>query len=319
MQGFAPISSLPISTLPAAGGTTVALTGVSSTSAVGTLGVQESVGLTNALATSALGSFTPTGTIALSSASATSATGTLVAAILKALTNVLGTSAVGTIVPGLATALTSDTGTSAVGSLGVQGSIALVSSSSTSSVGTLTPGNTEAITGVSSTSSVGTFTVSETVALTGDEGDTSIGILTPSSSGSVTIALTGVQAQGLVGNLGLPITVTQPQLDGASTHFRDVRRLRSAKITDGIRVTVESKLTRGKPVKLRLRTQKTTLHDCGVFGKVEIKCGASLSVAPFNRTLRIVKCDSSILVESRSSMTSVDRDLQDFYLLLQAA
>jgi hypothetical protein len=232
-------SSVPLTGVSATGavgslGVTVsrALTGNAATGAVGTLTASISKALTGNAATGAVGSLTPSISVALTGVSATGQVGNLTANATVSLSGVVGTGAVGTVTPTSDTlvALSGVSATGAVGSLGVNVSAALSGVAATGAVGSLTPTISAALSGVSATGAVGTLTPVITVALTGVSATGQVGDLTPAAAGAValtgvsatgavgdllptiTVALTGVQATGQVGNL----STGAPVADGAS-------------------------------------------------------------------------------------------------------
>lgn len=177
---------------------TVALTGVSATGDVGTVGVQHDQPITGNAGTSAVGSVTPNTTVAL--------------------TGVAGTSAVGSVTPSTSVALTGVTGTGAAGTVAPSTSVALTGVAGTGAAGTVTPNTTVALTGVAGTSAVGTVAPSTTIGLTGVSATGAVGTVTPSGGdgGNVTVALTGVSATGSVGSVTPSTTVALTGVAGAS-------------------------------------------------------------------------------------------------------
>lgn len=188
---------------------TVALTGVSATGDIGTVGVQHDQPITGNAGTSAVGSVTPNTTVALTGVAGTSAVGSVTPSTTVALTGVAGTGAAGTVTPNTTVALTGVAGTSAVGTVAPSTTIGLTGVSATGAVGTVTPsggdgGNvTVALTGVSATGSVGSVTPSTAVALTGVAGTSAVGSVTPSAA----VALTGVAGTAAVGSVTPSMTV----------------------------------------------------------------------------------------------------------------
>jgi len=160
---------------------TIGLTGVSSSTSAGTLGVGRDTALTGSSVTSSTGSLAPTRLIALSGN--------------------LATSAVGLVAPTATVALTGQSATASVGSLTTSRTVSVSGNSATSAVGTLTPviGVTVALTGVSATASAGSVGSSRSTALTGVSATSAVGTVTPTLT--VTVALTGVQAIASVGTL----------------------------------------------------------------------------------------------------------------------
>ena len=172
----------------AAGGSGVALTGVSATGAVGSFGVAASTALSGNAATGAVGSFGVTASTVLSGNAATGSVGSFGVSTSNALSGIAATTS--------------------VGSFGVTVSVALSGNSATGAVGTLTPslGINVALTGVEGTGGVGAFGVAASVALSGNAATGAVGDLTPAAAGSV--ALTGNAATGAVGNLAPAVSVS---------------------------------------------------------------------------------------------------------------
>lgn len=105
--------------LGASGAAIVNLTGVQATGAVGTEGVEAEVALTGVQATGALGSLSPgqSGTAGLTSVTGTGSVGTLGLVDAPTLSGVIGTGAVGTLSPDRSVDLTGVAATGSVGSL----------------------------------------------------------------------------------------------------------------------------------------------------------------------------------------------------------
>ena len=171
----------------AAGGepndTTLALTGVSSTSAVGTVGPGRSLALTGAASSSAAGTLGVAISLALTGAAAAGAAGTIGPGRSVVITGVAGTGAVGSVSPALSIQLTGAAAVTQVGTIGVNGNltIALTGVASATAVGTIGPGRSVPVSGVVMTGAVG-----------------SLGV-------AVSAALSGVGAVGIAGNLSIPI------------------------------------------------------------------------------------------------------------------
>lgn len=123
----------------AGGGTSVALTGVSGTSSVGSVSPAFDKALTGVSGTGSVGSVSPALSIALTGVSGTGSVGSVSPAFSIPLTGVAGTGTVGTVTPntGVFVALTGVTGTGSVGSVAPEFSIGLTGVGATGSVGSL--------------------------------------------------------------------------------------------------------------------------------------------------------------------------------------
>ena len=88
----------PVIASPASGGT-LALTGVSGTSAIGALGVALALAMSGIQGTASAGTLSADRTIALSGVSATAAVGSITPSRTVALVGVAGTGAAGTVTP----------------------------------------------------------------------------------------------------------------------------------------------------------------------------------------------------------------------------
>jgi hypothetical protein len=225
----------PGGTVPPATAITLALTGVSATSAVGSVTPSFTIPTTGAAATGAVGTLTPSSAVGLTGNGSTSAAGTVVPAFSLSITGDAAGSAVGSAVVSFAlalsgaassssvgnlaavTGLTGNSGTGSAGSTGPQfaigltgaaassavGSMLTVSSAAltgdgaTGSVGTLGPGMSFALTGAAASAAVGTVAPVFALALTGDSATGSAGSLVPGT----TVGLTGMGAAGAAGNV----------------------------------------------------------------------------------------------------------------------
>lgn len=168
-----------------------ALTGNASTAAVGTVAPGISKGITGNAATSAIGSLSPSRTLALTGNAATGAAGTVTVSgsnITLALTGVAATAAVGTLAPGSALPLTGVSASSAVGSVSPAFSLALTGSAATAAVGTVAPGTSKGLTGVASTAAIGSVALSMSIPLTGVSAAGAAGTVA-SSGGTPTAAV----------------------------------------------------------------------------------------------------------------------------------
>lgn len=169
------------------GDTSVAISGVAGTSALGTV-------------TPAF-SFTPTGH------SATGAVGSLQITIAPALTTVVGTGSPGAFSPSHTLGLTGIPASSEVGTLTAEsGAFAdLTGESAAGSVGPLAPVFGVALTGVAATGEIGTLTPTFALALSGEGATGSLGTMT--AADDHVAALSGVSATGALGDLVAPVTL----------------------------------------------------------------------------------------------------------------
>lgn len=179
-------------TVAAGSDVSVALTGVSSTASVGTVGVAHDNSLTGESSTAAVGTVVPSTTVTLTGVASTASVGTLAPGTSVALVGVSATGQVGVVLTGVVTA-------ASVGSVTPSSTVPLTGVSSTASVGTVGVSVTVAITGVASTASVGTLTPNTTVPLTGVFATGAVG--TVSAGGDVTVALTGEASITAVGTV----------------------------------------------------------------------------------------------------------------------
>jgi hypothetical protein len=108
------------------------------------------------------------------------------------------------------------------------------------------------------------------------------------------------------------VAATGYPLDGASTYVSPIkRRFATAHASAVIGATVTASMT-ARPFAKRLGKAE-------VEQTLEAVCSGSLAHPPFSRTLRLVKCEPRIETVITARATTFDRDLQDFYLLLEAA
>lgn len=158
--GFAPVSDLPISAQPAAAGVTVALTGVSSTTAVNSpAAANRSMKIGGGVAT-------------------TSHAGSITIPMTFGVTGASSAEGVSKVAPVHTLALSGNTSTGAVGITGISTTLALSGNASTANVGSVSPDVTVAITGDAAT------------------GDTGVVI---AGNTNITVGLNGVTATGVVG------------------------------------------------------------------------------------------------------------------------
>lgn len=181
---------------------TKALTGNSGTTAVGTVAPTNSRALTGNFATTSIGSVASSRTMGLLGLAATGAVGTVSVSsgnVTAALTGVGATSAVGSVSPALSLAVSNVAGSGGVGSVGVTRTTALTGAAATSAVGLLAPGLEFALTSVSGTSALGSVSGVLSIPITGIAGVSSVGSVTPETG--TFVALTGVGASGAVGSV----------------------------------------------------------------------------------------------------------------------
>jgi hypothetical protein len=201
---------------------TLALTGVASTTSVGTVALEESFSVTGVSETSSVGTIALTRDAATTGVSETSAVGTFgdnldVAVIgnetvgnvgtltatdsgsTVAITNVLETGSVGTFVSGSSEVLSGLESVHGIGSVTKESSASLSGASASSANGNLVPEQASAISGVLEASDVGTvtYTTPRTLALEGISISGSIGTIT--QSGADVIISHGGGVSGVTG------------------------------------------------------------------------------------------------------------------------
>lgn len=183
----------------AAGGVTVSISGVSSTTAVG--------------------SVTPSSTVALTGLSSTADVGTLGVSVSVPITGLSSTLSVGSLVPSTSVALTGIESVTAVGTVGVSIAVPITGNVSTSAVGSVTVSIggdvTVAISGVSSTVSVGSLTPSVSVPITGNVITTALGNLAVNSQ----VFLSGVESTVLAGNITASGSAVAEQPSGGWDYY----------------------------------------------------------------------------------------------------
>jgi hypothetical protein len=190
----------------------IALSGVSGAGSVGSMGAAVSAPLAGVEASAAVGTVTPSAgfNVALSGVGGTGSVGSLSASVSAGLSGVAGTGAVGTLSPTAESGATLSgvTGTGSVGSLGVNVTAALAGNAATGAVGTLTPTSQGEVdlSGVEATGAVGSMAPAVTAALTGVDATGAAGNLTPTAGFNV--ALSGVEGTGALGSVA-PEVVTQ--------------------------------------------------------------------------------------------------------------
>lgn len=158
-------------------------------------------------------------TLALTGVSGTGVVGTLGVSVSIALTEQAGTAATGTLGPAVAPPLTQDAGTAATGTLGVTVSIALTQVAGTGGNGILSSSVTLSLTQVTSTGVTGVVLPSLSISLTNTAGTGVTGIVSPSLSIVLTgaNAFSGVGFLTPVG--GNPTGTNPPQEVGLGFSF----------------------------------------------------------------------------------------------------
>jgi hypothetical protein len=182
------------------GGTSLALTGVSATGAVGTVGPAVSAALSGASAAGAVGSVSD-GEVPLSGVSATGGVGTLVAVMSASLSQVSATGGIGAVGVTISAALTGENATGSTGSVSVAGdrSAALTGVAASGVAGAPTPSVVLTLAGVAGTSEAGDVVVFQPAqALTGVAAESAAGTVVPSQAtgGVAAAAAAGTVAPG---------------------------------------------------------------------------------------------------------------------------
>lgn len=219
----------------AASEVTAALTGSSSTTSSGTVGVAHEQAVTGSAVTASAGTLSPLAeySAALTGAEVTASAGTLAPVQTAALTGSAATvsagsvastrtvaisgseveTAAGTLTPGSETIaeLTGAEVTASAGSLAVERSADLAGSESTTAAGALTAGSTRALEGAETTAAAGTIVAGPSAALVGSEVESASGTL---SSGA-TVALVGSEVESATGTLA-PVTDDSVSLTGSA-------------------------------------------------------------------------------------------------------
>ena len=205
------------------GDETVFPTGVSATTAVGSVtvsaeinsgwgrqawndggwGIQGTILLEGVSSTASVGSITPADVMGLTGVSSTSSVGspTIISSPTVAITGVSATVSVGSITLADETiGLAGQAATSAVGSITPTDVMGLTGVSSTVSIGEVaTPGDSTTIpTGVAATSAVGSVAVIEAIGVTGLSATSAVGSITPAD----VIGITGLEATASVAAFG---------------------------------------------------------------------------------------------------------------------
>jgi hypothetical protein len=184
-----------------AGGTTVALTGVSATGSPGSVAPSASLAVSGNAATGSPGSVTAAASLALSGNAATGSPGSVAATLSAALSGNAATTAVGSVADQFSIALSGNAATGAVGtvvySANTDVTVAASGVAATGSPGTVAPTITVALTGNAATTAVGSVVYTLSPALTGNAASTAVGSLAQSFG----INLTGLVGTGAVGTV----------------------------------------------------------------------------------------------------------------------
>lgn len=214
-----------------------------------------SVALSGQAATVSAGTLTPTQSLALSGQAATVSAGTLAPTRSLDLSGSAATVSAGALTPARSFSLTGSSVAASAGSFGLSSAVPLVGSGATFSAGNLTysaGGNvtlaltgsvittaagslalerTFALGGSQVTVSAGTLLLLRSIALAGSSATSAAGTITPSTSGNITLALTGAQVLAYAGIIvpsgGAPIlTVFPPDYGFVTAGSRVVRVVR---------------------------------------------------------------------------------------------
>ena len=230
------------------GDETVSVTGVSATSAIGSVtisseinagwnrdawgddgwGIAGTILLDGQSATASVGSLSPADVMGLTGVSATASVGSpsIIGDITEALTGVSATASVGSLSPADVMGLTGVSATSSVGSLSPADVMGLTGVSATTTVNdagvNVTSNPTVIPSGVSVTTSVGTITPADVIGLSGVSATSAVGSLTPAD----VMGLTGVSATASVAGFGTAsgfgIQAYQAIDTGSNTSYTDV-------------------------------------------------------------------------------------------------
>jgi len=190
MFGLSAFSAVPFATL---GNSFVNITNATATGSVGTISNTSLSSLTLSAVTStgAVGNITTANSQSLSSVTGTGSVGTVSLQRSEPDTGTSATGSVGNITTANSQSLSGVTGTGAVGSV----AIIDIGTTATGSVGAISITVTPPLSSVTSTSSVGSLTVSTAKAATGTTATGSVG----SISSALNIALSGTAANGAIG------------------------------------------------------------------------------------------------------------------------
>lgn len=182
----------------------VALTGVSHSGAVGSMGVTSTRAMTGAGSTATTGALAPSAQVAASGIQATGSVGT-VTAVLETTVQLLGvaaTSALGALQSVIQRALGGTGSAGAVGSLSQTRSVAATGVGASGATGTLTMTANVALAGSGGSGQAGTMGVELVRALSGEALTGYTGTLTPSVDTAISVALTGVAGTTSLGSIG---------------------------------------------------------------------------------------------------------------------
>ena len=180
---------------------TVGLTGVSATSAVGSIvKAISSIALAGVLATSAIDNIIPLLSVSTSGVSSSSTVGTVSQSSSVTLSGVEGTSSIDSVtIPTLLTSQTAMTPFGEVVTLTATATRMTPHGEVISSVISAPPGSEAILTGVEAVAGIGSIDTSRSIQLSGIEATAEVGNISPTLS--VIVALTGVQANSDVGTL----------------------------------------------------------------------------------------------------------------------
>ncbi len=174
------------STPAPAAGTTVAITGIAATAAVGNVADTVTQPITGIAATAAVGNVADTVTQPITGEAATAAVGNVADTVTEALTGEAATAAVGNVADTVTQSLTGEAATTAVGNVADTVTEALTGEAATGAVGTVTAvtGNdvTVAATGEAATGAVGSVAETLSVALTGEAATGAVGTVSTAAA-----------------------------------------------------------------------------------------------------------------------------------------
>ena len=223
---------------------TVAITGNSSTTSVGSTSVSSNVGITGSSSTGSVGTvvavtgitvdltgvssagsvgnLTITNEVTESGVSSTTNTGTITTNISTVFAGVSSTGDTGNLTTESTTSLTGIVNTGELGTLVSNIAVAITGVSGTGSVGSTTPAYdmTIQLSGVSTTASVGNILADITKAVTGNESTASVGDV----DNVLAVALSGNEALGLKGSVYVDGVIPSNPLGGGMLAAKNVRR-----------------------------------------------------------------------------------------------
>jgi hypothetical protein len=189
----------------AGGDVTVALTGVSATASPGSVTTSRTVATTGVTTTPAVGTLGVSNTPALAGIPATSAPGSFSVNevdVFVALTTIEGAGSAGTPVATATTAIAGEAATASVGSVVPTPLIPLTTVEATGGVGSVVQSADIPLTTVAGTEALGAFVQDRTIPLAGVAPTGAVGNILPVQN--LTLALTGVDAAGRVGDVSAP-------------------------------------------------------------------------------------------------------------------